>query len=215
VPYLRDLALVVAIGAITDNLLDYVFKSQAAETFSHGAQLMSFFAIVNTVFGLLSLGLQAGLSRASLRSLGLAGTVAVRPITVLVASLLGLLDPRMWAAILVRGTFDVNTGSLFRSGYELLFTPLAESEKRPTRPSSTSASTSWARSPGAPSPCSRWPSSLRRRPASSSASPPCSAWPLSPSPAASIAATCAHWRRACARDGSGSTPPTCRTKPRC
>ena len=133
VPYLRDLALVVAIGAITDSLLDYVLKSQAASAFSRGSQLMSFFAILNTVFGLLSLGVQAGLARSSLRTLGLAGTVAVRPATILVVALLGLLDPRMWAAILARAGQDINTSSLFRSGYELLFTPLPEAEKRPTK----------------------------------------------------------------------------------
>ena len=133
VPYLRDLALVVAIGAITDSLLDYVLKSQAASTFSRGSQLMSFFAIINTVFGLLSLVVQAGLSRSSLRTLGLAGTVAVRPATVLVVALLGMIDPRMWVAILARAGQDINTSSLFRSGYELLFTPLPEAEKRPTK----------------------------------------------------------------------------------
>jgi hypothetical protein len=133
VPYLRDLALVVGIGAITDTLLDYVLKSQAASTFSRSAQLMSFFAVINTVFGLLSLVVQAGLSRSSLRALGLAGTVAVRPATILVVASLGLLDPRMWVAILARAGHDVNTSSLFRSGYELLFTPLPEAEKRPTK----------------------------------------------------------------------------------
>lgn len=133
VPYLRDLALIVGIGAITDSLLDYVLKSQAASTFSRGAQLMSFFAVINTIFSLLSVLVQAGLSRSSLRTLGLAGTVAVRPATILVVALLGLLDPRMWVAILARAGQDINTSSLFRSGYELLFTPLPEAEKRPTK----------------------------------------------------------------------------------
>jgi AAA family ATP:ADP antiporter len=133
VPYLRDLALVVGIGAITDSLLDYVLKSQAASTYSRGAQLMSFFAVINTIFSLLSVLVQAGLSRSSLRTLGLAGTVAVRPATILVVALLGLLDPRMWVAILARAGQDINTSSLFRSGYELLFTPLPEAEKRPTK----------------------------------------------------------------------------------
>jgi hypothetical protein len=133
VPYLRDLALVVAIGAVTDNLLDYVLKSQAAGTFSRGAEFMSFFAVINTVFGILGLAVQATLSRTSLRTLGLAGTVALRPVTVFVISLLGFLDPRMWVSILARAGHDINTGSLFRSGYELLFTPLPEAEKRPTK----------------------------------------------------------------------------------
>jgi len=133
VPYLQDLALVVAIGSITDSLLDYVLKSQAAATFSQGAQLLSFFAILNTSLALLTLGVQGGLSRPSLRTLGLAGTVAVRPAAVLVFGLLGTLDPRMWVAILARAGHDIATGSLFRSGYELLFTPLSEHEKRPTK----------------------------------------------------------------------------------
>jgi ATP/ADP translocase len=133
VPYLRDLALVVAIGSITDSLLDYVLKSQAAATFSQGSQLLSFFAILNTALGLMTLVVQGGLPRTSLRTLGLAGTIAVRPATVLVFGLLGTLDPRMWVAILARAGHDINTGSLFRSGYELLFTPLPEHEKRPTK----------------------------------------------------------------------------------
>lgn len=133
VPYLRDLALVVGIGAITDSLLDYVLKSQAASAYSRGAQLMSFFAAINTVFGLLGLLVQAGLSRSSLRTLGLSGTVAMRPATIFAVALLGLLDPRMWVAILARAGHDINSTSLFRSGYELLFTPLPEAEKRPTK----------------------------------------------------------------------------------
>jgi hypothetical protein len=133
VPYLQDLALVVAIGSITDSLLDYVLKSQAAATFSQGAQLLSFFAILNTSLALLTLVVQGGLSRPSLRTLGLAGTVAVRPAAVLVFGLVGTIDPRMWVAVLARAGHDISTSSLFRSGYELLFTPLPEHEKRPTK----------------------------------------------------------------------------------
>lgn len=133
VPYLRDLALVVALGAVTDGLLDYVLKSEAAATFTQPSQLMSFFAIIATAFGLFSLLVQTGLSRTSLRTLGLAGTAAVRPATVLLVALLGLLDPRIWVAVLARAGQDINTSSLFRSAYELLFTPLPEAEKRPTK----------------------------------------------------------------------------------
>jgi hypothetical protein len=130
---LRNLAFLVGIGAITDSLLDYVLKAQAASTFPAGPQLMSFFASLNAIFALLSLLVQTGLSRSSLRTLGLAGTVAVRPATVLVVAVLGFLDPRMWVTVLARAGQDVNTSSLFRSGYELLFTPLPEAEKRPTK----------------------------------------------------------------------------------
>src|SRR5258706_192848 len=37
VPYLRDLALVVALGAATETLLDFILSSRAAATFASGA----------------------------------------------------------------------------------------------------------------------------------------------------------------------------------
>ena len=133
VPYLRDLALLVTFGAVTDTLLDYGLKSQAAAAFSKGAHLLSFFAVLNGLLALLGLLAQTWLVGPSLRGLGLAGTVAVRPLTVAVAAAIGLVDPRLWSVVLARGFQDVNASSLFRSGYELLFTPLPEGEKRPTK----------------------------------------------------------------------------------
>jgi hypothetical protein len=133
VPYLRELAVVVALGALTESLLDYVFKAQAAAAFHDGPGLLAFFAGVNAALGVLGLLAQAMLTRPALATLGLAGSVAVRPAVVAASALLGLFEPRLWTALLARGLFDVSATSLFRSGYELLFTPLPESEKRPTK----------------------------------------------------------------------------------
>ncbi|PYQ55972.1 MAG: hypothetical protein DMF78_00360, partial [Acidobacteria bacterium] len=133
VPYLQDLALVVALGAATEALLDYVLNARAVGTFARGQPLMSFFALLHTGMGLLALVVQMTLSRAALQGLGLAGTVALRPATVAVASLLGVVDPRLWSAIAARGVHGVLQNSLFRSGYELLFTPLPERLKRPSK----------------------------------------------------------------------------------
>ena len=133
VPYLRDLALVVALGAVTDGLLDYVFKSEAAAAFHDAPRLVAFFAICNAAFGLATLLLQAALTRPALQTLGLAGTVALRPLAVVSAALVGVFDPRIAAAVLSRAAHEATSGSLFRSGYELLFTPLPEDEKRPTK----------------------------------------------------------------------------------
>lgn len=133
VPYLRDLALVVGLGAIGETLLDYVLKAEAASSFRKGPELMSFFALYNVGAGVLGLAAQSFLLPACLRILGLAGTVAMRPAAVLGGSLLGLVDPRLWTAVLARGSHDLLANSLFRSGYELLYTPIPEAEKRPTK----------------------------------------------------------------------------------
>jgi ATP/ADP translocase len=133
VPYLRDLALVVALGAATETLLDFILSSRAAATFPAGAPLMSFFALFHTGIGWLGLAVQMSLARPALRRLGLAGTVALRPATVAVAALAGLASPGLWSALAARGAHGVLNNSLFRSGYELLFTPVAERRKRPTK----------------------------------------------------------------------------------
>jgi hypothetical protein len=134
VPYLRQLSLVVLIGAATEALLDYMLKARAAASFAPGPELMAFFAAFHTGASLLTLAAQTLATRPALEALGLAGTVALRPVAVTVASVAGVIDPRLWSAILCRGGHDVLTNSLFRSGYELLYTPLPEAEKRAAKP---------------------------------------------------------------------------------
>jgi hypothetical protein len=132
-PYLRDLGVVVALGAAVEAVLDYVLSAQAAAAYPKGQPLMSFFALFHTGVGLAALAAQVALSRWCLERLGLAGTVALRPAGVLLAGVAGALEPRLSTAVLARGVHGVVHNSLFRSGYELLYTPLAEREKRPTK----------------------------------------------------------------------------------
>jgi len=133
VPYLRSLAAVVGIGALTEALLDYVLKAEASTAFPPGPQLLSFFALFYTGTGLLGLMTQSALSRPSLGNLGLAGTVSLRPAAVAAAAFLGFLDPRLWTGVISRGAHAILSNSLFRSGYELLYTPVPDGEKRPTK----------------------------------------------------------------------------------
>src|SRR6185503_4203205 len=133
VPYLRNLALIVALGAATETLLDYLLNARAAAAFARGPALMSFFALFHAGVGLVALAVQATLSRPALKHLGLAGTVALRPAAVAAAGVFGIVDPRLWTALLARGANGVLSNSLFRSGYELLFTPLPERRKRPSK----------------------------------------------------------------------------------
>lgn len=133
VPYLRHLALIVALGAVAESLLDYNLKAAAAAELARGAELMSFFALFHTAVSLLGLGAQTLATRPALQSLGLAGTVAVLPGTVLLGAAGTLAAPRLLAGTLARGGQAVLQGSLFRSGYELLFTAIAKHQKRPTK----------------------------------------------------------------------------------
>ena len=129
-PHLRNVALVVLLGAVTEALLDFQFKAHASERFVSGAPLLGAFAAFHTGMGVLSLLLQATLSRAALRQLGIAGTLALRPLLTGLAALSGALAPRLATATFARGAHESLTNSLFRSAYELLYTPVPEGEKR-------------------------------------------------------------------------------------
>ena len=129
-PYLRTIALVVGLGAVVEALVDFLFKAEAASRFDAGGSLLGAFAVFHGGMSVLSLVVQASVSRAALRHLGIAGTLALRPALTAASALLGVALPRFATATLARGAHETLTNSLFRSAYELLYTPLPEAEKR-------------------------------------------------------------------------------------
>jgi ATP:ADP antiporter, AAA family len=129
-PYLRTVAVVVGLAAVVDAILDFLFKSQVADRFAAGGSLLGVFAAFHAGMSVLGLLMQMALSRTALRRLGIAGTLALRPALTTASALLGVAAPRLATATLARGAHDTLTNSLFRSAYELLYTPLPEAEKR-------------------------------------------------------------------------------------
>ena len=132
-PYLRDLALLVALLAVADTLVDYVFKAEAGRALGQGPALLAFFALFYTASSIVTFALQWGLNRKALERLGLGGAVALLPGTILLTSAIGVAAPGLGSAGALRGLSAVLESSLYRSGYELLFTPLAPAAKRATK----------------------------------------------------------------------------------
>lgn len=133
VPYLRNLSLLVALGAVTSTLLDYVFSAQAVAHIGKGPALLSFFALFWLAVGVFSFSLQTLLGKFALEKLGLAVTVALLPGVVVLGGAFGLAVPGLLSSSLVRGAEAVQRNSLFRAAYELLYTPLPEEKKRATK----------------------------------------------------------------------------------
>lgn len=137
--YLRDLGLFMALAATIEALLDFALGSEItaalgpSEGHARSTQLISFFALFHAGVGVAALLAQIFLARRSLETLGLAGTAAVRSAAVSVAGILGASVPGLASAVLARGSEAVLRNSLFRTGYELLYTPLPEAEKRATK----------------------------------------------------------------------------------
>jgi AAA family ATP:ADP antiporter len=133
VPYLRQLALLVALAAVISALLDYVMSARVAGTLTDPKELVAFFALFHMGVGLSSFAVQALFTRPSLEKLGLAGTIALLPGSVLIAGAGAILLPGLGTAVALRGTESLFASSLYRAGYELLYTPLPRLQKRPAK----------------------------------------------------------------------------------
>ncbi len=133
VPYLRDLALLVGLCALLETLLDYVLNAAAVQSYAKGAPLMSFFALLHGVSGLLALLIQGALVPSLLQRLGLAGTLSLQPAFAALGALVALWLPRLSSLVVLRAGQGVLRNSAFRSSYELLYTPLPTEQKRPTK----------------------------------------------------------------------------------
>ena len=130
-PYLRNLAALVLLGTIGAALADYVFKAQAVETFGRGDSLLRFFAMYYAGVSLLSFIVQTTASALALERLGLGLTASTPSLALAAGGLVGLIvPPGLVGALLARTGESVFRGSLFRTGYEIFYTPIAADEKR-------------------------------------------------------------------------------------
>jgi hypothetical protein len=129
-PYLRNLASLVLLGTTSAALVDYLFKAQAVEAFGRGDHLLRFFALYYAATNLLTFVLQTSSSGAVLQRFGLAATTSTPSGALLLGSIGTLIAPGFGALVIARGGESVFRSSLFRTGYELFYTPIPASEKR-------------------------------------------------------------------------------------
>jgi hypothetical protein len=129
-PYLVEVASLIIVVSIGAALLDFLFKAQAAATIPKGPALTSFFALFYTVTGLLGVAVQAFLAAPILSRFGLANTVSSLPLSVLGGGAWTLAFFGFRSMTAARGLEVVLRGSLFRSGYEVFYTPVPAEDKR-------------------------------------------------------------------------------------
>ena len=129
-PYLRNLAGLVLLGTLSAALLDYLFKAQAVAAFGRSEGLIRFFAFYYSATSLITFAVQTSSARFSLERLGLAATTGTPSIAVLVGGIAGLIAPGLPSLVAARGLETVFRGALFRSAYELFYTPMPPAERR-------------------------------------------------------------------------------------
>jgi ATP:ADP antiporter, AAA family len=131
--YLLTLGVMVAIVAATEAFTDYLFAARVKEHIADSRRLMAFFSAFHMGIAILTFLAQAGLSRRALERFGLAGTIAGLPILVLALAAVALQAPGLLTIVILRGGEAVMSNSLWRSAYELLYTPVAQEKKRPMK----------------------------------------------------------------------------------
>jgi ATP:ADP antiporter, AAA family len=131
--YLVGLALLVALTSSAEGVLDYVFKARASAATGSGEELLRLFAAFYTATALLGIFIQVTALRRVLDNLGIARSASLLPAGVSAGAVGALLVPGLIPVLLARGVEIVLRSSVFRAAYELLFTPVAPSEKRATK----------------------------------------------------------------------------------
>jgi AAA family ATP:ADP antiporter len=131
-PYLKTVAAFVVIGTATAAMLDFLLKARAAQAMPSAPELLHFFAVFYTVTQGVTFLAQLGVTKFVAR-MGVGGSTGSLPAGVAVTAGAALLFPAFPLFIIARGAEQVLRGSLFRSGYELLFNPLAPEQKRRTK----------------------------------------------------------------------------------
>lgn len=129
-PYLRNLAALVMLGTMAAAMADYVFKARAAATFTSSEDLLRFFAIFYAAVGVITFVVQTAGSRLALERLGLAMATGTPSMALLLGGLGAWVMPGLESIMAARGGESVLRSSLFRSGYELFYTPIPSEEKR-------------------------------------------------------------------------------------
>jgi AAA family ATP:ADP antiporter len=129
-PHLRQLAYVVLLGTTSAALLDYLFKAQATETFGRGDQLLRFFALYYAATSVLTFIVQVSSARPVLERFGIALSAGAPSLALFAGTAINLLLPGFASLTAARSAESVFRGSLFRTGYELFYTPMRAEEKR-------------------------------------------------------------------------------------
>lgn len=132
-PYLWHLALLVAASALGAAAFDYVLKARASDHFGGEKELVSFFSLFYLGVGVATFLCQQLFTNTVVNRLGLTPAVASMPAAVAGLSVVAIFDGSLWSAVALRGGAAALESSIYRSGYELLYTPLPPDKKRPTK----------------------------------------------------------------------------------
>ncbi len=131
--YLRNMATLVVLSAFGAGVLDYLVGAGASGAYTDASDLLAFFATLNLATSVGTLLVQWLAVKPVLAKLGLTWSIAIARIAPIASVALYLVVPGAAGLVALRAPEAMLQSSLYRSGYELLYTPVAEDAKRSTK----------------------------------------------------------------------------------
>ncbi len=129
-PYLRLMAAMVFVAAITTQWITFQLNLVASQRLPDAEALVRFFGIFNFVLGTVSFVLQLALVGPALRRFGLGVTILVLPVALATGSVTMVLWPALLWTVLLTSSLDQGLRfSLDKASYELLYLPLAPTQR--------------------------------------------------------------------------------------
>lgn len=128
--YLHLVAGIVSIAVIVAKLVEYQYSSFAVAAYPDVEELAAFFGFWLSTISLISLGIQLLFTKYALKHIGVSRSLQMLPLGLLVAMLVLLLFPLLWAVVLARAIDGGFKQSLHKSAFELLLLPLPNNEKK-------------------------------------------------------------------------------------
>ncbi|MEM7261307.1 MAG: FGGY-family carbohydrate kinase [Planctomycetota bacterium] len=133
-PYLRWMVATTLLLALLDAQIDFALRAGAAGELGSGESLVRFFGLYYTAVGVLTFAIQSGLTARIVGRFGIGPSMTAMPVSILLASVAALLVPGLPAYVVMHGAGSVLIHSIYRTGFELLYTPLPLRIKRPAKP---------------------------------------------------------------------------------
>ena len=130
---LRTVGIVVVMSAVVAGVMDYVFKADLTAAATTHSSLLRSLAMFYTVTNVITAVVQITICGPLINKLGVPRSVSTLPAAVTGFGILAAALPLPLTSVLARGSELVTRNSIYRAGYELLYAPLPEEHKRPTK----------------------------------------------------------------------------------
>jgi len=132
--YLASIALVVALSAMTTQIVDYQFKMFAAQSLPNEVELASFFGTFYAVTGVVNLLMQFFLTATLLSRFGVLATMLTLPVFLNVGALAVLIYPSLASATIGKLSDQTLKFTVNNLAWELLWLPVPSFRRKAIRP---------------------------------------------------------------------------------